>query len=88
MDHTEKLQMTSGLKFVEIPFDKAQVEALDKGATAVILTPDDILTLRLLRDEEQTALSRHKSGDVYTARTDLEQQRTLDTLNRILKQVE
>ncbi len=56
------------------------VETLQKqGGAVVALTPDDILTLRLLRDE----LSRYTHGNWKTYEDD----RRLETLERILKQV-
>ncbi len=49
------------------------------GGKLIALTPDDILTLRLLRDE----LSRYTHGNWKTYEDD----RRLETLERILKQV-
>jgi hypothetical protein len=50
--------------------------------TFVSLTPDDILTLKLLRDEYRTWFWKR---DIK--RRDVDTERTLETLERILKQV-
>ncbi len=52
------------------------------GTKYALLTPDDILTLRLLRDDYQSSVAdcKHRSHRYFEI--------ALDTLNRILKQVE
>lgn len=60
------------------------IDNLPKDCQLVMLTPDDILTLRLLRDEEQSHAARWP--DEKHRR--LDDMRILDTLNHILKQVE
>jgi hypothetical protein len=50
--------------------------------TFVSLTPDDILTLKLLRDEYRKWFIKRD-----LKRRDVDTERTLETLERILKQV-
>jgi len=62
----------------------SQLEVLERGGRAVALTPDDILTLRLLRDwyaQQRQSYPDEKHRPLHT-------ELTLETLERILKQVE
>ena len=62
---------------------REQNDALKEDhSNIVVLTPDDILTLRLLRDDWQ------RERVYIPDRMFHEMDKTLDTLNRILKQVE
>ena len=62
----------------------SQLEVLERGGRAVALTPDDILTLRLLGDDHRRERSFHNTDKSRNIETD----RLLETLERILKQVE
>ncbi len=103
MDHTEKLEMTkqahvriAGVCNCEIyeHCEKCDPEWFANRPVStdlskpnkflVTLTPDDILTLRLLRDEFQRQRMAQNTSNIVRAEGD----RLLDTLNRILKQVE
>ena len=61
-----------------------QVKILHNGGIAVALTPDDILTLRLLRDEYARQRLRYPDQKHRIWADEL----TLETLECILKQVE
>jgi hypothetical protein len=53
------------------------------GGKPVILTPDDILTLKLLRDDQRKYWHNGNGR-----RRDVELEQLLETLERILKQVQ
>lgn len=62
---------------------KEQNDALlEDRSNFVVLTPDDILTLKLLRDEHRTLWFGRNE-----ARRDVSRENVLETLERILKQV-
>lgn len=63
--------------------DEKQIRMLDNGGVFVVLTPDDILTLKLLRSQWSQHLFEQRSYK----RRDAETARALETLERILKQV-
>jgi hypothetical protein len=95
MDHTEKLETTSPLTseeraqlIAQLKTDAVEVGQIFKDIRSslercFILTPDDILTLKLLRDEWR----RERSSTNTNKRRDVELDRCLETLERILKQV-
>ncbi len=69
----------------------SQLEVLDKGGRAVALTPDDILTLQLLRDSCRTGFhfrNTERARDGRNGRRNSDAELLLETLERILKQVE
>jgi len=62
---------------------KTEFKYIAPGTASVHLTPDDILTLRLLRDDVAKQRAQEPNWVYYR-----ERQVLFDTLNRILKQVE
>jgi hypothetical protein len=62
-------------------------QELIDNKTTVLLTPDDILTLKLLRDDYRHAKFKEHGMGMDRARSSLQNDHTLETLERILKQV-
>ena len=67
--------------------DEKQIRMLDNGGVFVVLTPDDIITLKLLRDEFKSTRYRHKDDPNRQIAYYTEQGKLIETLERILKQV-
>ena len=68
---------------------KEQNDALLKDhSNLFVLTPDDILTLKLLRDEFKSTRYRHKDDPNRQIAYYTEQGKLIETLERILKQVQ
>lgn len=60
---------------------------LEDHSNLFVLTPDDIITLKLLRDAFNSAEFVHKEDPNRNLKYYLEKDRTVGALNRILKQV-
>ncbi len=70
-------------EFMSTYISDKQQSLLNEGGSLAVLTPDDILTLRLL----QTNWIRIRMSKNTDKRLDYDFDKALETLNRILKQV-
>ena len=76
--------MTDKTIRLTIETTESVLEAFNNGGKGVVLTPDDILTLRLLRD----GWLRERMANNTNNRLNPGLDKGLETLERILKQVE
>ncbi len=73
--------------YTEAVVTHKQSSIVDDGGSLIALTPDDILTLKLLRDSYQNGWHFRNTESNRGGRRDTNSELTLETLNRILKQV-
>ena len=68
------------------PLTERQSTTLSNGGKIVVLSPDDLLTLKLLRCDYQSVFIFRNNENGITGKRNLEAEMILETLNRILNQ--